>query len=64
MKTIQPKDYSKTPDQYLIDSRMSVSEQKQYLRNAIARLVVFGFLLWLAAWGFAGWWSAFYEVVK
>lgn len=50
MKTTEPKDWSKTPDQYLIDSRMGVSEQKRYLRTAIACLVVFGFALWLAGW--------------
>ena len=50
MKTIQPKDWSKTPDQYLIESRMGVSEQKSYLRNSIAYLFVFGFAVWLAAW--------------
>lgn len=50
MKTIEPKDWSKTPDQYLIDSRMGVSEQKRYLRTAIAYLVVFGVLIWAAGW--------------
>lgn len=64
MKTIQPKDWSKTPDQYLVESRMGESEQKMYLRNTIAYLVVFGFAVWLIAVSVAGLWAAFLEAIK
>lgn len=50
MKTIEPKDWSKTPDQYLIDSRMGMDAQKKYMRTAIAYLVIFGFSIWAAGW--------------
>lgn len=64
MKTMQPKDYSKTSDQYLIESRMGESEQKLYLRTSIAYLVVFGFAVWLIAVSVAGLWAAFLEAIK
>lgn len=64
MKTIQPKDWSKTPEDYLKESRMGESEQKVYLRTSIAYLVVFGFAVWMIAVSLAGLWAAFLEAIK
>lgn len=50
MKTTQPNDFGKTPDEYLIESRMSVSEQRMYLRNTAAKGVLFVFAVWIGVW--------------
>lgn len=40
MKTHQPKDFSKTPEDYLRESRMGESDQKLYLQTSISWIVV------------------------
>ena len=46
MKTHQPKDFSKTPDDYLRDSRMSEYKQQTYF----AWIVVFCFAVGVIIW--------------
>lgn len=60
MKTIQPKDYSKTPEQYLIESRMGKGKQRMYL----FRLFLFGLLVWAAGWCMAELWEIYLEAQK
>ena len=62
MKTHQPKDFSKTPDDYLRDSRMSESDQKLYLQTSIAWIVVVVACLVVAGMCIAELWEI-YKVV-
>lgn len=64
MKTIKPNDYSKVLDDHLKASYMGKDAQKKYLRTAIAYLVIFGFLIWIAGWCMAELWDIYLESQK
>lgn len=59
-----PTDYSKTPEEYLVESRMSVSEQRMKFREAVAWAFVFCFLVWIAGLTIGELWGAYQESLK